>query len=127
MKLFTYYCVTISIPNVSPFLGWQILGSSVDRMISFSNVPDDPTSVMMSNIYVLSGDFAEVTLPELMQENEIENSVLKDYQGFELMVLEEGDPFNVAMTNMDDSTIVWGRKQELKLSLIPPLARSHRR
>jgi hypothetical protein len=114
MKLFTYYCVTISIPNVGPFLGWQILGSSVDRMISFSNVPDDPTSVMMSNIYVLSGDFAEVTLPELMQENEIENSVLKDYQGFELMVLEEGDPFNVAMRNMDDSTIVWGEETGVK-------------
>jgi hypothetical protein len=83
-------------------------------MISFSNVPDDPTSVMMSNIYVLSGDFAEVTLPELMQENEIENSVLQDYQGFELMVLEEGDPFNVAMRNMDDSTIVCGEETGVK-------------
>jgi hypothetical protein len=117
MKLFTYYCVTISIPNVSPFLGWQILGSSVDRMISFSNVPDDPTSVMTSIIYVLSGDFAEVTLPELMQENEIENSVLQHYQGFELMVLEEGDPFNVAMTNMDESTIVWGEETGVKAVL----------
>lgn len=117
MKLFTYYCVTISIPNVSPFLGWQILGSSVDRMISFSNVPDDPTSVMTSIIYVLSGDFAEVTLPELMQENEIKDSVLQDYQGFELMVLEEGDPFNVAMTIMDVSTIVWGEETGVKAVL----------
>jgi hypothetical protein len=117
MKLFTYYCVTISIPNVSPFLGWQILGSSVDRMISFSNVPDDPTSVMTSIIYVLSGDFAEVTLPELMQENEIENSVLQDYKGFELMVEEGGEPFNSAYMILDEFTIIFGEETGVKAVL----------
>ena len=102
---------------IYPFKDSQILASSVDRMITFSLVPGDPTQATMSIVYILSGDFAEVTLPELMQENEIEDSVLQDYQGFELMVLEEGDPFIVAMTIMDDSTIVWGEESGVKAVL----------
>lgn len=106
-----------SIPNVCPFLGSQILGSSVDRMISFSKVPDDSTQVTMGIVYILYGDFAEITLPELIQENGLEDPILQDYQGFELMVEEQGEPFNSAAMIMDESTIVWGEETGVKAVL----------
>jgi hypothetical protein len=101
----------------NPFQDSQILGSSIDRIISFSKVPDDPPGAMMGIISILDGDFAEITLPDLIQENEYEVPILQDYQGYELMVDEQEDSIDYAMTIMDESTIVFGEESGVKAVL----------
>ena len=103
-----------SIPGVSPFLDWQVSGSPVDRMISFSTVPDGLAQAAIGIVYILHGDFTEVSLPELVQESSSADPVLMEYQGFELMVEEQGDPFNSAYLILDQSTIVFGEETGVK-------------
>lgn len=103
-----------SIPSVSPFLGSQISGSQVDRMISFSTVPEDPEQATIGVVYILSGDFAEATLPELVQESSLSDPILIEYQGFEMMIEEDGEPFNSAYLILDQSTIVFGEETGVK-------------
>jgi hypothetical protein len=49
-------------------------------------------------------------MPELVEEFEFENLALQDYQGFEYMVEEQGEPFNLAVMIMNESTIVFGEE-----------------
>jgi len=106
-----------SIPSVSPFLGLQIMDSHAERMISFSKVSDDPTHATMGIVYILYGDFAEAALPELVQQSSLVDPILMDYQGFELMIEEHGEPFNSAYMILDESTIVFGEETGVKAVL----------
>lgn len=90
-----------------PFQDSQILGNRVDRMIGFSMIPDDPSQGTIRFMYILGGDFDGITLDELVQENELEDSIIQDYQGFE-MVEVQGESINLVLTIMDESTILFG-------------------
>jgi len=117
-----------ALPDVCPFLDSQIL-DSVDGMITFSVVPADSTQIIFGTVFILYGDFTEVTMPELLQEFALEDPIPQDYHGFDLMVDEQGDPFNFATVIMDESTIVFGEETGVKAVLdtasglkSPPLA-----
>jgi hypothetical protein len=105
------------IPSVGPLLDWQILGKRVNKLISFNKTPDDPSQTAMGIIYILYGDFADVSLPELAQQNNMVDPILMDYHGFELMTEENGDPFNSAYSILDQSTIVFGEESGVKAVL----------
>lgn len=90
-----------------PFQDSQILGDRVDRMIGFSRVPDGATQGTIRFVYILNGDFEGVTLNELIQENELEDSVVQDYQGFQMVEVQE-ESVNFALAIMDESTILFG-------------------
>ena len=96
-----------AVPDVCSDL-FSIPGGRVDQLIAFGRKPDDSTQVMMGIIYILYGEFTDVTLPELVQEFGFEDLVLQEYQGFEYMVEEQGEPFSSAVMIMNKSTIVWG-------------------
>jgi hypothetical protein len=98
------------VPDICPFLFSPIPGGRVDQLIAFGRKPDDPVGVMMGIIYLFYGDFIDVSLPELIQEFEFEDLVLRDYQGFEYMVEEQGEPFNSAVMIMNEATIVFGEE-----------------
>jgi len=89
---------------------FSIPSGRVDQLISFGRKPDDSARVMMGIISILYGEFAEVTLPELVKEFGFEDLVSQEYQGFEYMVEEKGEPFNSAVMIMDESTIVFGEE-----------------
>lgn len=103
-----------SIPSVSLSLRWQISGSRVDRMISFSRVPDDVATNAIGIVNILHGDFGKATLAGLAQESTMAAPVFVEYQGFELLVEEEGDPFNFAYVILDQSTIIFGEEAGVK-------------
>jgi len=105
------------IPSVGPLMDWQIMGKRVHRIISFSIMPEDPSQTAMGIIYILYGEFAEVSLPELVQESNLVDPILMDFQGFELMTEEHGDPFNSAYLILDPSTIVFGEESGVKAVL----------
>ena len=98
----------------SPFQDSQLLNSSTNGMISISRLPDDSTEGMMSIVYVLYGDFADISLLALVQESEFEEAAFQEYQGFELMVEEQGESLNYAMTIMDMSIIVFGEESGVR-------------
>lgn len=96
-------------PDVCPFL-FSIPRGRVDQLISFGRKPDDSARVMMGILYILNGEFTDLTLSELVKEFEFEDLVLQEYQGFEYMVEEKGEPFNSAVMIMNESTIVFGEE-----------------
>jgi hypothetical protein len=96
-------------PDVCSSL-FSIPKGRVDQLISFGRKPDDSARVMMGIISILYGEFSDVTLPELVKGFEFDDLVLKEYQGFEYMVEEMGEPFNFAVMIMDESTIVFGEE-----------------
>jgi hypothetical protein len=98
-----------AVPDVCSDL-FSIPEGRVDQLIAFGRKPDDSTRAMMGIIYILYGEFADVTLPELVQEFEFEDLILQESQGFEYMVEEQGEPFNSAVMIMNESTIVWGEE-----------------
>jgi hypothetical protein len=115
-------------PDVCPFLGSQIL-EGVDASIAFNVKSTNSSKTIFGIVYILYGDFTEVTMPELLQELQLGDPVPQDYQGFELMAEEQGDPFNFAVVIMDESTIVFGEETGVKAVLdtasglkSPPLA-----
>jgi len=117
-----------ALPDVCPFLGSQIL-DNVDATISISALPAESTQTILGIVFILYGDFTEVTMPELLQAIEVEDPIPQDYQGFDLMVAEQGDPFTFAIVIMDESTIVFGEESGVKAILdttsglkSPPLA-----
>jgi hypothetical protein len=96
-------------PDVCPSL-FSIPKGRVDQLISFGRIPDDPARAMMGINYILHGEFTDVTLPELVKDLEFEDLVLQEYQGFEYMVEEKGEPFNLAVMIMDEANIVFGEE-----------------
>jgi hypothetical protein len=90
-----------------PFQDSQILGERVDRMIGFSIFPSDPSQGTIRFVYILNGDFVGITLQELIQENELEDTVVQDYQGFELVEVQ-AESVIFALAIMDESTILFG-------------------
>jgi len=96
------------VPDICPSDFSPIPGAKVDRLISFGRAPDETERVRMAIIYVLYGDFQDVTLAGLAQEPWFEDLVIQEYQGFEVLVEEQGEPFNSAVLILDESTIVFG-------------------
>ncbi len=105
------------VPEICPFSFSPIPGGRVDQLIAFGRKPDDPARVTMGIIYILHGEFPELTLPALVQDLELEDLVLQEYQGFEYMVEEQGDPFNFAWMIMDESTIVFGEESGVRAAI----------
>jgi hypothetical protein len=118
-----------SVPDVCPISFSPIPGGRVDRLISFGRAPDETERVRMAIIYVLYGAFQGVTLPGLAGEPWFEDLVLQEYQEFEVMVEEQGEPFNSAVLILDESTVVFGEASGVLAGLdtalglnSPPLA-----
>jgi hypothetical protein len=100
-----------------PFQDSQLLGSGIDGMVSFSRPAGDFTGAAMSVVHIFYGDFADITLDQLALENEIDGAVFQDYQGFEMLVEEQADPFKTAISVLDEATMVFGEETGVKAVL----------
>lgn len=98
----------------NPFQDSQLLGSSIDGMVSFSQPAGDSAGAAMSIVHIFYGDFADIELAQLLLESEMDGAVLQVYQGFEMMVEEQVDPFNTAVVMMDEATLVIGEETGVK-------------
>ena len=101
----------------NPFQDSQTLSGRVDRMVAFSRIPDSPTEITMAIVFILYGDFSDVTLQQLIQENAFEDPVFQEYEGIELVVEEQGEPINFALTLIDGNFLVFGEESGVKAVL----------
>lgn len=102
-------------PDSCPFLDSQNL--DIDGLMGASVSIEGAERVSMGIVYILSGDFAGLTLPELLQEMTLEDPVPQVYLDFDLMVAEGDEQPNFALTILDETTIVFGEENGVKAVL----------
>ena len=105
------------IPDICPILFSPIPGSQVDQSVSFSRRPDDSDRLMFGIIFIYVGDFSGVTLLDVVKDFLYEDPVLQEYQGVEVMVEEQAEPFDMAVTILDESTIIYGEQSGVLAAL----------